>query len=156
MRSPVCVPGLPGGARRMTDELDPRTPVLVSVGQASERVDAPDYRARSAVDFAAAAVRAALGPRPGDRIDARPAPARAARADGPATIEASTVVHDRAGERTGVVIGRLHDDGRRFVALAAGTELVELLSTGEPVGAGVVARSTRDVNRVELGSVRVA
>ncbi|MCU1692373.1 MAG: putative enoyl-CoA hydratase [Frankiales bacterium] len=41
-------------------DLDPRTPVLVGVGQASERLDSPDYRARSAVDLAADAAREAL------------------------------------------------------------------------------------------------
>lgn len=40
--------------------LDPRTPVLVGVGQASERLDQPDYRGLSAVELAAAAVREAL------------------------------------------------------------------------------------------------
>jgi acetyl-CoA C-acetyltransferase len=41
-------------------ELDPRTPVLVGVGQASERLDVPGYRRRSAVELAAAAAREAL------------------------------------------------------------------------------------------------
>lgn len=38
----------------------PRTPVLVGVGQFTERIDEPDYRGMSAVDLATAAVRAAL------------------------------------------------------------------------------------------------
>ncbi|WP_296393151.1 acetyl-CoA acetyltransferase [Williamsia sp.] len=42
------------------DELDLRTPVIVGVGQASERITDDDYRARSAADLAADAVRAAL------------------------------------------------------------------------------------------------
>lgn len=41
-------------------ELDPRTPVLVGVGEASERIDDPGYRARSAVDLGAEAAAAAL------------------------------------------------------------------------------------------------
>jgi acetyl-CoA C-acetyltransferase len=44
----------------MTAAFDPRTPVLVGVGQFSERIADPDYRALSAVDLAAEAARAAL------------------------------------------------------------------------------------------------
>lgn len=40
--------------------VDPRTPVVVGVGQFTERIDAPDYRGQSAVDLATEAVRAAL------------------------------------------------------------------------------------------------
>jgi acetyl-CoA C-acetyltransferase len=39
---------------------DPRTPVVVGVGQAAERIDDPYYRAMSAVELAAAGARAAL------------------------------------------------------------------------------------------------
>ncbi|AIJ21328.1 hypothetical protein [Amycolatopsis methanolica] len=49
--------------------LDHRTPVLVGVGQASERIDDTGYRGLSAVEFAAAAARDALadtGADPGD------------------------------------------------------------------------------------------
>src|SRR5260370_350436 len=41
-------------------DLDPRTPVLVGVGQVSERLGQPGYRRRSPVDLAADAARAAL------------------------------------------------------------------------------------------------
>jgi acetyl-CoA C-acetyltransferase len=41
--------------------IDPRTPVLVGVGQFTERIDDPDYRGLSAVDLATAAAKAALG-----------------------------------------------------------------------------------------------
>jgi acetyl-CoA C-acetyltransferase len=41
-------------------KVDPRTPVLVGVGQVSERLDEPGYRRRSPVDLAADAARAAL------------------------------------------------------------------------------------------------
>ncbi|MCW2514395.1 MAG: hypothetical protein JWR11_3437 [Mycobacterium sp.] len=44
----------------MSVPLDPRTPVLVGVGQCSERLDDPGYRAMSAVEVAAEASRAAL------------------------------------------------------------------------------------------------
>ena len=40
--------------------VDPRTPVIVGVGQFTERIDDPDYRGMSAVDLATEAVRAAL------------------------------------------------------------------------------------------------
>jgi acetyl-CoA C-acetyltransferase len=40
--------------------LDPRTPVVVGVGQAAERIDDPGYRAMSPVELAAAAAQAAL------------------------------------------------------------------------------------------------
>ena len=40
--------------------IDPRTPVVVGVGQAAERVGDADYRGMSAVDLATAAARAAL------------------------------------------------------------------------------------------------
>ena len=40
--------------------LDPRTPVVVGVGQAAERIDDPYYRAMSAVELATAGARAAL------------------------------------------------------------------------------------------------
>ena len=42
------------------EEIDPRTPVLAGVGQASERLGEPGYRRRSPVDLAADAARAAL------------------------------------------------------------------------------------------------
>ena len=40
--------------------VNPRTPVLVGVGQFTERIDDPGYRGMSAVDLATEAVRAAL------------------------------------------------------------------------------------------------
>lgn len=45
----------------MSTSVDPRTPVLVGVGQHAERVDDPDYRGLSAVGLAAEAARRALG-----------------------------------------------------------------------------------------------
>ncbi len=40
--------------------VDPRTPVIVGVGQFTERIDDPGYRGMSAVDLATEAARAAL------------------------------------------------------------------------------------------------
>lgn len=46
--------------------LDSRTPVVIGVGQAAERIDDPDYAAMSAVELAAAAARAAITDCDGD------------------------------------------------------------------------------------------
>ncbi|MDP9792978.1 acetyl-CoA C-acetyltransferase [Catenuloplanes nepalensis] len=83
-------------------------------------------------------------------IDAWPAPAEARQADGWATIETYTIKHGRDGTRTGIVIGRLEADGRRFVARGddRDTGLLELLGAGEPAGARVYARSFGFGNRV--------
>ncbi|MBQ6645011.1 MAG: acetyl-CoA acetyltransferase, partial [Saccharopolyspora sp.] len=51
-------------------ELDPRTPVLVGAGQASERVDDPGYRGMSPVELAAEAAGAALGDAQADGLAA--------------------------------------------------------------------------------------
>ena len=40
--------------------IDPRTPVVVGVGQFTERIDDPGYRGMSSVDLATEAVRSAL------------------------------------------------------------------------------------------------
>ena len=40
--------------------VDERTPVIIGVGQFTERIDDPDYRGMSAVELATAAARAAL------------------------------------------------------------------------------------------------
>ena len=79
-------------------------------------------------------------------IDAWPAPGEARQADGWATIETYTVKHGRDGARSGIVIGRLESDGRRFVARA--DDILDLLSTGEPIGERVYARSFGPGNRV--------
>ena len=84
-------------------------------------------------------------------IDAWPAPGQAAQADGWATIESYTVTHGRDGGRTGVVIGRLEADGRRFVAKGdeRDTSLLDLLTEpAEPIGARVYTRSFGTGNKV--------
>ncbi|OBB58336.1 acetyl-CoA acetyltransferase [Mycobacterium sp. 852013-51886_SCH5428379] len=48
------------GSSRERTSVDPRTPVLVGVGQFTERIDDPGYRGMSAVELATEAVRAAL------------------------------------------------------------------------------------------------
>lgn len=44
-----------------TDTLDPRTPIVVGVGQVAERIGDDDYQGFSSVDLAVAAARAAVG-----------------------------------------------------------------------------------------------
>jgi len=90
-------------------------------------------------------------------VDAWPAPEEARAPDGWATIETYTVRHSRDGGRTGIVIGRL-DDGRRFVARGDDRDagLLGLLSTGEPIGQRVYARSFGFGNRVTVSRERMA
>ncbi len=81
-----------------------------------------------------------------------PAPVQALHADGWATIETYTVKHRRDGARTGIVIGRLEDGGRRFAARTGDrdTGIIELLGAGEPIGGRVYVRSFGSGNRVTI------
>jgi acetyl-CoA C-acetyltransferase len=88
-------------------------------------------------------------------IDGWAAPAQAAQADGWATIETYTVTHGRSGSRTGIVIGRLEADGRRFIANGDDEALLDLLTAGEPAGARVYARSFGTGNRVTVTKERM-
>ncbi|MBO3750044.1 acetyl-CoA acetyltransferase [Streptosporangiaceae bacterium NEAU-GS5] len=83
-------------------------------------------------------------------IDSWPAVEQAIQADGRAVIETYTVKHGRNGKRTGIVIGRLEGDGRRFIARTTdGDErMLALLGTGEPIGRPVYVRSSEFGNRV--------
>jgi acetyl-CoA C-acetyltransferase len=77
------------------------------------------------------------------------APEQARQADGPAAIETYTVTHHRDGTRTGIVIGRLAADGRRFVAKGDDPALLDLLTSApQPAGEQVHARSSASGNRV--------
>ena len=92
-------------------------------------------------------------------IDGWPAIAEARHADGWATIETYTVKHRRDGARTGIVVGRLEADGRRFVARADDRDgdLLELLGSAEqPVGERVYARSFGSGNRVSASRARMS
>jgi acetyl-CoA C-acetyltransferase len=93
-----------------------------------------------------------------EEIDAWPAPGEARDADGWATIETYTVRHSRDGRMTGIVIGRLYGDGRRFVARGddRDADLIELLTAGEPIGKKVYVRSFGFGNRVTTGEERMA
>ncbi len=91
-------------------------------------------------------------------IDGWAAPARAQRPDGWATIETYTVAHGRDGARTGIVIGRLDADGRRFVARGDDRDagLINLLTgPAEPIGARVYVRSFGPGNRVTTTAARM-
>ncbi|MBV9203898.1 MAG: enoyl-CoA hydratase/isomerase family protein [Actinobacteria bacterium] len=90
-------------------------------------------------------------------IDAWPAPAEARHADGPATIETYTVKYGRGGAATGIVIGRLDADGRRFVARGddRDKELLDLLTSAEPIGTQVYVRSFGFGNRVAATRARM-
>ena len=90
-------------------------------------------------------------------IDGWAAPAQARHADGWATIETYTVKHGRDGARTGIVIGRLDGDGRRFVARGddRDTGVVDLLAAGEPIGERVYVRSFGFGNRVTTSGAQM-
>lgn len=68
-------------------------------------------------------------------IDADPHPEVVDAADGPATVEAYTVVYGREGAEHGIVVGRLEDE-RRFVALTPSDDaaLLEAMTTREFIG----------------------
>jgi acetyl-CoA C-acetyltransferase len=84
-------------------------------------------------------------------IDGWAAPEQARVADGPGTIETYTVTHRRDGSRTGVVVGRLDADGRRFLAKGDDPDLLALLTDAkEPIGQAVYVRSFGPGNRVTV------
>lgn len=85
-------------------------------------------------------------------VDAWPVPAQARQADGWATIETYTVTHRHDGSATGIVVGRLTADDRRFLATTAegDTGTLDLLRTGEPIGTRVHAHATPEGNRITL------
>jgi acetyl-CoA C-acetyltransferase len=86
-------------------------------------------------------------------IGSWPAPAQAEQADGWAAVETCTVTHARDGSRTGVVVGRLDADGRRFIARTddGDEDTLAFLSTGEPIGGRVRVRPGGPGNRVTIG-----
>src|SRR5204862_136630 len=74
----------------------------------------------------------------------------------PATTETYPGTHRRDGGRTGIVVGRLDRDGRRFVARSEDPGLQDLLSTAkEPIGQAVYARSFGFGNRVATSRERM-
>ena len=91
-------------------------------------------------------------------VDSWAAPAEVRAADGLAAIETYTVKHGRDGTRTGIVIGRLDSDGRRFVARTddRDAELLDFLTTApEPIGQRVYVRSFASGNRVAASKAQL-
>jgi len=89
-------------------------------------------------------------------IDGGAVPEQARVADGPGTIETYTVTHRRDGTRTGVVVGRLDADGRRFLAKGDDPDLLGLLTEAkEPIGQAVYVRSFGPGNRVAVSRARM-
>ena len=87
-------------------------------------------------------------------VDSWAAPAEVRAADGLATIETYTVKHGRGGTRTGIIIGRLDSDGRRFVARTdeRDEEVLELLATApDVIGQRVYVQSLGSGNRITAG-----
>ncbi len=83
-------------------------------------------------------------------LDSRPGVEQAVQADGWGTIETYTVKHGRGGKRTGIVVGRLEGDGRRFIATTDDERTLGLLTVGEPIGRRVYVRSFGQGNRVAV------
>jgi acetyl-CoA C-acetyltransferase len=92
------------------------------------------------------------------QVDSWDAPEQAPQANGWATVETYTVKHDRQGNRTGIVIGRLEADDRRFLAMTERGDdaVLELLSIDEPIGARVHVIATARGNRVSTTEARNA
>jgi acetyl-CoA C-acetyltransferase len=89
-------------------------------------------------------------------IDSWPAQAQVKHPDGWAVIETYTIKHRRDGTATGVVIGKLEADGRRFVARADDdAEMLALLRGPEPAGQRVFVRSFGFGNRVTTSPDRM-
>jgi acetyl-CoA C-acetyltransferase len=91
-------------------------------------------------------------------VDSWAAPVEARAADGWAAIETYTVKHGRDGGRTGIIIGRLDADGRRFVARAddRDAELLDLLAAApDVIGQRVYVRSAESGNRVTAGKTQL-
>jgi acetyl-CoA C-acetyltransferase len=91
-------------------------------------------------------------------VDSWAAPAEARAADGWAAIETYTVKHGRDGKRTGIIIGRLDSDGRRFVARTddRDAEVLDFLTTApEVIGQRIYVRSFGYGNRVTAGKTQM-
>jgi acetyl-CoA C-acetyltransferase len=72
-------------------------------------------------------------------------------ADGSASIETYSVRYDWP-VLTGVIVGRLGSDNSRFLTTSEDSDLVGLLTSGEPLGARIVVRCGEHGNRAVLAS----
>ena len=101
---------------RHVDDLDPRTPVIVGVGQASERLGEPGYAGLSPVALAAAAARVALA----DAADGRGAEA-VSRLAGGIEVVAFVRLFEDSGLEERSPLGRA-DNAPRAVARRLGVD----------------------------------
>ncbi|WP_051182005.1 hypothetical protein [Nocardia vinacea] len=81
-------------------------------------------------------------------VAAAPGTAHRSLADGPARIETYTVRH-AFEPRTGVVIGRLHADGSRFLATMSPESLV---TVDDPIGRDIIVTSSEQGNTAAMVS----
>jgi acetyl-CoA C-acetyltransferase len=90
-------------------------------------------------------------------IDSWPAIPQTRQPDGWATIETYTITHGRDGARTGIVIARLDADGSRFIARGddRDSDLLDLLTSPEPIGQPLFVRSFGFGNRVTVSRARM-
>jgi acetyl-CoA C-acetyltransferase len=124
-------------------DIDPRTPVIVGVGQVAERIEDPDYRRRSPVELAAEAARGALA-------DSGAPPNRVAEAvDTVAGVRQFEISHPRAIAPLGrsnnfprSVAGRVGAAPRRSILTVAGGQVPQQLVTEL---AGAIAEGHTDV-----------
>ncbi|WP_045820946.1 acetyl-CoA acetyltransferase [Williamsia herbipolensis] len=128
-------------------DLDPSTPVIVGVGQVSERLGEPEYRARSEADLAADSVRAAFD----DTGCARDEVASAIDTLGAIrSFEVSSPLSSsqlgRPANMPGAIARRVGVDARRLIAEVVGgqspqhllTELAGAIAAGETEAAVIV------------------
>lgn len=124
-------------------ELDPSTPVLVGVGQHSERIDDPGYAGLSAADLAGRAAAAALRDTGGD-IDALAAAIDTVA--GVRQFEVSTPIAEaplgRADNFPRAVTRRIGADPQHAILEVAGGQVPQMLVTEM---AGAIAAGEREV-----------
>ncbi|QLL09792.1 acetyl-CoA acetyltransferase [Mycobacterium vicinigordonae] len=92
-------------------------------------------------------------------IDALDCPPHIAHPNGWATLETYTVSYGRAGQKSGIVIGRLDDGGGRFLAQVASgdDELMTVLESAEqPVGERIYVTAFGWGNRVTRSAAAAA
>lgn len=83
------------------------------------------------------------------RVADLPTVAVTREADGTGTVETYSVRYDWP-VRTGIIVGRLDSDGSRFMATSEDTDLVGLMSDGDPLGVNVAVTHTDNGNRAVL------